>query len=427
MAAEGKEAIILTQEFVDALPANVGWVKDGLVTGLYVKSGKRGGRTFYFRGRVNGEPKTVKIGAANDMTLADARNAATSIGSADARMEYAESIQIAEAWELYKPRLAHLSDRYAANLVRFAERFLLPREGKVRVRAFSTGHASALVRHVEGACGLEQAKRFTYLVRPMWNWLVMQQFATENPFNQFHVTLARSSEESRWLTVKERRKLMNWVRADDTVRSPFIRLITLTGIRRTEALTMHTRDMAGSVWNVAGGNRKWNIPLAIPLTLEMQRVILDANPKIAQGGFVFKTAGRKTKTGHMGWSDKQMTTLRRDVGIEDGWSLHTLRHTFATIARANGHTTEQVAMALGHKGRGVSHNYMHESCLAVVNDVMRTVEENYEIESPNERFYAQHPIWERVSADCANATDSDDDPISEQDVLDSIKPYEFSA
>jgi len=91
----------------------------------------------------------------------------------------------------------------------------------------------------------------------------------------------------------------------------------------------------------------------LPITGPLRR-ILERRREMRSGDYVFNLAGRP-----LAGVDRTFKTACRKAGVDQA-TLHTLRHTAATMALNNGASTEQVQKLLAHKSLTTTQqNYAH--------------------------------------------------------------------
>ncbi len=130
-----------------------------------------------------------------------------------------------------------------------------------------------------------------------------------------------------------------------------IRLLLLTGCRKSEIVTMRWQDVDADTLNLADAKTG---PRQVPLNAPA-RAILERQPR-SNGPYVFPSPldpDRPLCSGLPLWY-----SVRRETGIEDV-RLHDLRHTFASHAVLQGVPLPVVSHLLGHKNPGMTLRYAH--------------------------------------------------------------------
>ena len=130
-----------------------------------------------------------------------------------------------------------------------------------------------------------------------------------------------------------------------------VRLLLLTGCRKSEILTMRWQDVDGDTLNLADAKTG---PRQVLLNAPA-RAILERQPR-SNSPYVFPSpsdSGRPLRSDLPLWY-----AVRREAGIEDV-RLHDLRHTFASHAVLQGIPLPIVSRLLGHKRPSMTLRYAH--------------------------------------------------------------------
>ena len=130
-----------------------------------------------------------------------------------------------------------------------------------------------------------------------------------------------------------------------------IRLLLLTGCRKSEIVTLHWRDIDGDTLNLVDTKTG---PRQVLLNAPA-RAILERQPR-SESAYVFPSPldpGRPLSSALPLWY-----SVRKRVGIEDV-RLHDLRHTFASHAVLQGIPLPVVSRLLGHKRPSMTLRYAH--------------------------------------------------------------------
>ena len=130
-----------------------------------------------------------------------------------------------------------------------------------------------------------------------------------------------------------------------------IRLLLLTGCRKSEILTLRWQDVDGDTLNLADAKSG---PRRVLLNMPA-RAILERQPRCGSA-WVFPSP---SKPGRPFSPDlKVWRSVRREAGIEDV-RLHDLRHTVASHAVLQGVPLPVVSRMLGHKRPSMTMRYAH--------------------------------------------------------------------
>ena len=136
-----------------------------------------------------------------------------------------------------------------------------------------------------------------------------------------------------------------------TQQADIIRLLLLTGCRKSEIVTLRWQDVDGDMLNLADAKSG---PRRVFLNAPA-RAILERQPR-SGSAYVFPSP---SKPGEPISGDLKLWRLvRREAEVEDV-RLHDLRHTFATHAVLQGIPLPVVSRLLGHKRPSMTMRYAH--------------------------------------------------------------------
>jgi len=165
---------------------------------------------------------------------------------------------------------------------------------------------------------------------------------------------------TRFLSREEIRRLhcaldrLTGARPSRARQADIIRLLLLTGCRKSEIRTLRWQDVEGDTVNLADSKTG---PRQVLLNAPA-RAILERQPRSASA-FVFPSPRDPGRPLHR--SDlKLWYSVRKEAGIEDV-RLHDLRHTFASHAVLQGVPLPVVSRLLGHKRPSMTLRYAHVS------------------------------------------------------------------
>ena len=130
-----------------------------------------------------------------------------------------------------------------------------------------------------------------------------------------------------------------------------IRLLLLTGCRKSEILTLRWQDVDGDTLNLADAKSG---PRRVFLNVQA-RAILERQPRTGNA-WVFPSPSKPGRP--LSGDLKLWRSVRREAGIEDV-RLHDLRHTVASHAVLQGVPLPVVSRMLGHKRPSMTMRYAH--------------------------------------------------------------------
>ena len=193
--------------------------------------------------------------------------------------------------------------------------------------------------------------------------VVMQQaeawgYRPENSNPCKGVRRYRQGRSERFLSPEEYRRLgrvLDNHAADRPLHAAAVRLLLLTGCRKSEVLTLEWRFYRdGNLYladSKTGPRTVWLCRAA--------RETLDRLPRTSP--WVFPVAGGGMPKG---WLDRFWSRVRIEAGLEDV-RLHDLRHSYASIALLNGESIRAVGRLLGHEKPSTTLKYAHLSDASV--------------------------------------------------------------
>jgi len=161
--------------------------------------------------------------------------------------------------------------------------------------------------------------------------------------------MLRERRRSRYLTREEATRLMHTLDKKPSACGLIIRILLLTGCRRSEilALLWSEVDFSRKCFELSKGKTGAR---TVPVSGEVLHM-LAALPRASE--YVF--AGRR---GHLKTFQRYWERTRREAGLQD-FHLHDLRHSFASFAITNGVPLAVVGHVLGHKSPGTTARYAH--------------------------------------------------------------------
>ena len=169
----------------------------------------------------------------------------------------------------------------------------------------------------------------------------------------------RTRTRERFLTPEEFRRLgraLRDVEADGSVWPPAIaaiRLLLLTGCRRSEILTLRWDDVDRTAGELRLRDAKAG-PRMVPLTRPLM-VVLDGIARVPGSPWVIVG---KRRNGCLTNLDPYWQPIRAKAGLEDV-RIHDLRHSYASRALALGESLPAIGKLLGHRKVSTTARYVH--------------------------------------------------------------------
>lgn len=180
-------------------------------------------------------------------------------------------------------------------------------------------------RHVENVAGTTTADRAAESLRASLNWLDEAELVEGVPVIRLK-SKARNSETARHrtLTDDEIRALWNGLDDDGGAFAGIVRLLLLTGQRRSEVAGIRWEEIDRErwIWSIPPGRTKNGLPHVVPLSRAAIEIV---ECRKAWGEFVFTSTGTSPFSGF----SRSKARLNARIGFSD-WILHDLRRTFVT-------------------------------------------------------------------------------------------------
>lgn len=333
--------------------------------GMSVTAG--GSRRYFMRRMVRNREVTRDLGAVEDQTVEQARDAALAARrdiAATAGMATGK-VTLGALWEVYSERhLPTLQPRTVTEYTRIWKRHLHPyrmfplREiGRANLASL---HVSICDRH-----GVYIANRTLAVVSSMFGLAVSRgMMAASPPMPKKYPETKRR----RWLDRQELARLLAVLYSTDQDeldlsrqqerftaitghQKSYFLLLLFTGARRSEVAAMRWDqvDLAGGVWmRVQKGGAVEPTVLAAPAV-----EILESLPR--DGQYVFPGSG---KTGHLVEPKSAWARVCARAQIT-GARIHDLRHTHASWMAQAGVSLQIIGGQLGHKQTATTERYSH--------------------------------------------------------------------
>ncbi|MEW4490235.1 tyrosine-type recombinase/integrase [Thalassoglobus sp. JC818] len=350
----------LTNATVSKLPLpdeRAEFIHDSKLTGFAVSVSKTGRKVFYYYGRVNGQPKRLKIGTFPDINATDARACCRSIvgdiakGKDVSGNRRAGRRTLGELFDLYLTVHAKPNKRTWESDVRDFNRFCKHWKNKPLIE-IRRGLISDLIADIQGRKGASPAHKVRALLSKMFNIALKHEWCEYNPVTG--TDRPKIASRDRYLRPEEMKAFFDAVDGlqRETTRD-FIKLAVFTGARRSNLCTMcwEELDLNRGVWTIPRekfkGKRVHVVPL-IPQALE----ILRRRQQEATAGvpWVFPGGG---KTGHIIDPKEAMKRVKEQAGIEN-LRFHDLRRTLGAWQNNAGTPTRIIQNTLGHADIGTT-------------------------------------------------------------------------
>ncbi|MGH8123129.1 MAG: tyrosine-type recombinase/integrase [Rudaea sp.] len=358
----------LTKRFIDAIKiaGEEQTVFDEELPGFYLRVSKVGVKSYGIKYRTrSGQQKRLTLGRHGTVTLDQARALARKelAGVAEGHDPQGAKQAYRKAWTIaelaahfrthYFPRLRERTRRdYGIHI----DRFIAPMIGRKKIAETTRTDIIRLHREVS-RLGPTQGNHVFRTLSSMFSEAMREGLLDANPCTK--VKQNQENRRERYLSAEEAGRLL--IACDEHPNqnvANFVRLLTLTGARKGETLaaTWDMFDLENGIWTKPSHHTKQKrthrvplAPAAIALLTTMQD---DATPG-CKWLFPGRDPERPLQETKRPWA--QLITA---AGITDA-TLHTLRHSFASVLASSGNQSQVIGKMLGHTQAATTARYMH--------------------------------------------------------------------
>ena len=338
------------------------WVYDSQTPGLALQITGTGTKSFYLYRWVQGKPEKLRLGRFPDMTVEQARRAATqALGTiaegknpVEERRQAKAEMTLADLHEIWMVYAKAHKRTWKADQDQF--RLYLSPWGKRRLSQIKREHVRALHQRMGKDHGHYAANRLMALLSAMYNYAIREHgLDITNPC----LGLKKFPEHKResWIRPQDMPAFFKALGEEPNIDfRDFFCMLLLTGARRGNVLAMRWSDinLQQGLWTIPAAahktDRTHTIALSTPAT-----EILRRRHQGASGEFVFPGSGR---AGHLLEPKRAWQRIVTRASL-DGLRLHDLRHTLASWQVTNGVSLAITGRALGHTNTSTTARYAH--------------------------------------------------------------------
>jgi integrase len=353
---------------------------DHKVTGLRLRVGAGGKKTWTLRRRVGAKVINKKLGNYPGMGLAAARKAAERVLEALERDGSTEAVD-----RTFGAVATHWIDNVAKGKnstwklqERRLEMHVLPHWRDRKIAAIKRAEVRELLDGIEGDV---LPNRVLTIVKTLFRYALSRDWIEASPVEGIAKPKSESPRE-RVLDMSEIARVWNAAGLLGYPSGLFVRLLILTAQRRSEVAGMQWAglNLEDATWTLQCADTKASRAHLVPLSAPADEIV-KAAPEI--GPFVFTTDGET----HIHNFAKTKATLDTFIAAKGdalpAWTLHDLRRSAATHMVRLGVSMEVVGRVLNHAPTGVTrttyalHEYAPEKRSALdrwAAEVMRAVE-----------------------------------------------------
>ncbi|MDE0129880.1 MAG: site-specific integrase [Gammaproteobacteria bacterium] len=335
---------------------------DDAITGLGVRVGTRGHRSFFLRRTVRGRVRYATLGNAEDMTVPEARREARKLiasyfepARTDNGPRTPDHPMTAFAEEFLDRQARRWKPNTRETNARIVRKDILPAFGHLTVDAIAAEQVRDWFASMSERPGV--ANRAMPVLSMMMRMAELWGYRRHNSNPCRNTRRYKMKPMERYLTAEEMARL-NAVLTRDEFWCPHIvaivRLLMLTGCRPGEVLSLE--------WDWIKGKRIF-LPDSKcgPRTVWLPgaaREVIDAIPRYSGAcPYLFPNRPPTRPIDNIAF---HWDRIRNEAGLPD-LRLHDLRHTWASVAAMNGVDMVTVAKLLGHALVETTERYVHLS------------------------------------------------------------------
>jgi integrase len=323
---------------------------------LYIQAARGGTKSFVYRKSVDGSKRQKFLGYFPDMSIEQARAAASKLNAAfglgenpfDEFLASKNEMTFRDLFNIYIERHANKKQKKTiTDMINNFDRWLLP---LAKRKPSSINHTDAENLHGQIAKqrGEYAANRAVQLARAVFN--KAKQFKIyqgENPFS--NIALFPEESRNRFLSGAEVARLINALQDGLHIDlHDFIMLDLMTGARKANLLSMRWDEIDG----LNSSSATWIIPetkngtlQVIPLSVNEIK-ILERRHKTLSSPWVFPS--KTSESGHLEDLKRAWTTIRKQTGLID-ITIHDLRRSLASAMASKNVNVALIQSALHHK------------------------------------------------------------------------------
>ncbi|MDE0344018.1 MAG: tyrosine-type recombinase/integrase [Deltaproteobacteria bacterium] len=348
----------LTQRRVDSLKArDKTWdLRDGSFKGFGVRVLPSGRKSYFLHSQIDGCRVWHPLGDADDISLDEAQAKARALlvpFEDDTPEPILFEVVAEEVFQRYgrtwKPGTLAVNRRYLRSTILpwFSGKAIGDVTRQDVQRWFTSLHETPVA-----------ADRSAPILSVIFRQAEVYGYRTEGTNPCTGIKRYRRQGRERFLTADEIRRLSEALdRSDELLLSSIVRLLLLTGCRKSEILTLKWKEYREGNLHLCDSKTG---PRTVWLS-SAARQILDDLPRSGSWAFPSpKGRGHLTPATLRGF----WRTVCAEAGLK-GVRCHDLRHTFASVALAHGETVLTIGRLLGHNDPATTLKYTHLSDAAV--------------------------------------------------------------
>jgi integrase len=343
-------------------------VPDPQLPGHYVRVTPNGAKSFAAVARdPSGKQVWHTIGSASLYKIDDARELArTAIKAIKAGEDRAgpQSLDaVADQW--FKRHVEAKGLRSARHLRAYFDSHIRPAWTGRDFESIRRGDVANLLDEIEDRSGPAAADYGLRIIRNICNWYAARHEDYASPIVR-GMRRSNPKERARDRILRDDEIRAVWQRAaENGTFGGFVRMLLLTGQRKTKVATMRWEDIKDGVWTIPSEKREKGNAIELKLP-DVAIEIIKAQPRFDGNPYVFAGQGNSP----MGGLSRRKKSFERKLPAMPQWGLHDLRRTARSLMSRAGVRPDIAERVLGHVMNGVEgiydrHRYDEEKAHAL--------------------------------------------------------------
>jgi integrase len=330
--------------------------RDSKVTGLRLRVGAGGKKSWIVRARARDKVINKKLGSYPAMGLGAARTAAERLLEAIAKDGSTIAAErtfgaVCEAW-LAKKRADRKRNKSVDLQERRLELHVLP---KWRDRKIAEIRRSDVRDLIDGIEGDVLPNRVLTVVRTVFRFALSRDWLEASPAEGI-AKPKDETERDRFLDMGEAKRVWDAAALLGYPYGPFVRALVLTGQRRTEVASMRWGDvdLDAATWMLKAADTKGERAHLVSLSAPTVQLLKDL-PRL--GDYVFTTDGETHISGYAKGKARLDAFLGASGEPLKPWTFHDLRRTVSSHMARLGVPTDIRGRVLNHAVQGVTERH----------------------------------------------------------------------
>ncbi|MBN8828205.1 MAG: tyrosine-type recombinase/integrase [Sphingobacteriia bacterium] len=337
---------------------------DSKLNGLGIMIFPSGTKTFFVYKRVNGKPDKIKLGRFPDMSIEQARKAATSclndisqgIDPNKDKKKLRNEMLFSELFSKYLEEYAkkrkkswHIDKGYYDNHLEILY--------KKKISSILKQDIEKLHHLIKERAGLYAANRTISLIQTVYNKAIDWGYEGLNP--ALRIKKFKENARDRFLKPDEISSFFEAINNEpNDVIKAFFYISLFTGARKSNVLSMQWKDLhldSDPYWKIPETkNGEAHIVSLVPEAVDILKELKDNS----DSKWVFPSPA--SKSGHLEEPKSAWKRILKRAGIED-LRIHDLRRTMASWQVRNGANSYIIGKTLGHKDKQATAVYARVS------------------------------------------------------------------